>query len=145
MLDSFPLLTSFQNDSLASSKGEKHFCHCGLMNLTIFVFSLLQFLSFLMLELSHPLAIGSSSSLLPNLLDMTLVIFDRNLPSELKYDLNRQNGPWETRQGVISEVLLLSLFWFKCVPSPAKASPTRLLAPSWLECSRTLPPLAVLL
>lgn len=93
MLDSFPLLTSFQNDSLASSKGEKHFCHCGLMNLTIFVFSLLQFLSFLMLELSHPLAIGSSSSLLPNLLDMTLVIFDRNLPSELKYDLNRQNGP----------------------------------------------------
>lgn len=35
---------------------------------------------------------GAHSSLLPGLFDVTLVIFHRNLSSELRYDLNRQMG-----------------------------------------------------
>ena len=49
--------------------------------------------------------LGIYSGLLLSLFDMILVIFDRNLPSEVKYDLSGQNGPWKIRQGIISEAL----------------------------------------
>ena len=128
----FPLLTSFQNNQVMLWR------HPQVSNLLVIThewtheFNHIHLSFFFHIHLSiycssypsccsnHSILwpLGISSGLLLSLFDMILVIFDRNLPSELKCDVIGQNGPWKIRQGIIAEALLFlsSLVQKHCLP-----------------------------
>ena len=141
----FPLLTSFQNNQVTL------WHHPQVSNFLVITHEWTHEFNHIYLSIfcsSYPSCcsnysilwpLGISSGLLLSLFDMILIIFDRNLPSELKYDLSGQNGSWKIRQGIIWGLIFPLPFGLKAL----KVSPTQLLSP-WLQCSRALSPLTVL-